>query len=391
MAKRRANNEGSIYQDKKTGKIRVQITAPDGSRPSKRFDDPNAAVAWKTEMIDNINKNKYVVPSVTTVGEYMYQWLEDEIAPPNKRIRTYKGYKNMIDKHLQEIINVPIQNVLPYHIKSKVFSPMRKKGLSESTVLKMYNILHHAFSDAKINKVVQSNIMEEVDRPKPSKAKVKVNTTDATGIKRIIKTAEGHRIYAGIYLIGNTALRLGEILGLQWDRDIIWDENKIRLLEQLQRIDGVGLVFSPLKTDYSYREIDVGDDVMKVLWDERQRQLNNKLLKDSITVICNNKGKPMEPRRFAKEFNEIAKKAGINVHRHGLRHSVASVLIKNGVSAADVSELLGHADEAFTYKQYVHPQKDATKKATSTMHAALNPKKKLVFSKLIRKNNKQPE
>lgn len=56
-----------------------------------------------------------------------------------------------------------------------------------------------------------------------------------------------------------------------------------------------------------------------------------------------------------------------------------------------VSELLGHADEAFTYKQYVHPQKDATKKATSAMHAALNPKKKLVFKKLTIENKKQPE
>ena len=42
-------------------------------------------------------------------------------------------------------------------------------------------------------------------------------------------------------------------------------------------------------------------------------------------------------------------------------------------------------------KQYVHPQKDAIKKTTSVMHTLLNPKKKLVFKKLIRKNNKQPE
>ncbi|WP_223226269.1 tyrosine-type recombinase/integrase [Sporomusa sp. GT1] len=101
--------------------------------------------------------------------------------------------------------------------------------------------------------------------------------------------------------------------------------------------------------------------------------------------------KPLEPRRFAKEFASIAKKAGVNVHRHGLRHSVASVLIDNGVSAADVAALLGHADEAFTYKQYVHPRKDATKKATSAMKAALNPKPKLTFKKLIRVKKEQAE
>lgn len=106
----------------------------------------------------------------------------------------------MINNHLQEIINIPVQEILPYHIKTKVFSIMRKKkNLEESTVLKMYNILHHAFSDAKLNKVVQSNVMDEVDRPKIAKAKAKVNTTNANGIKRLIKAAEGHRIYAGVF------------------------------------------------------------------------------------------------------------------------------------------------------------------------------------------------
>ncbi|HML33905.1 MULTISPECIES: hypothetical protein [Sporomusa] len=71
MAKRRSNNEGSIYPDEK-GRIRVQITAPDGSRPSKRFDNPDDAVTWKNSMLDSINKNKYVAPSKITLGEYIY-------------------------------------------------------------------------------------------------------------------------------------------------------------------------------------------------------------------------------------------------------------------------------------------------------------------------------
>lgn len=45
MPKRRApNNDGSIYEDNEKGDLRVQLTAPDGRRISKRFKSPDAAV-----------------------------------------------------------------------------------------------------------------------------------------------------------------------------------------------------------------------------------------------------------------------------------------------------------------------------------------------------------
>lgn len=96
----------------------------------------------------------------------------------------------------------------------------------------------------------------------------------------------------------------------------------------------------------------------------------------------------MEPRRFKKEFNEIREKAGLPyLTRRGLRHSVASILVDKNVPIPDVAALLGHSDHAFTYKTYVHANRNATKKSAVTISKALSDKKKAPRSK----EKKQPQ
>ena len=63
----------------------------------------------------------------------------------------------------------------------------------------------------------------------------------------------------------------------------------------------------------------------------------------------------MRPRNMQTIFDNILRNAGI-AHKglHALRHTFASMLIRKGVDIKIVSELLGHADVAFTYNRYVH-------------------------------------
>ena len=57
MAKgRAANNDGSIYEDKEKGCHLVQLTAPDGSRISKRFKNSDDAVKWKNNQISRLQQ-----------------------------------------------------------------------------------------------------------------------------------------------------------------------------------------------------------------------------------------------------------------------------------------------------------------------------------------------
>ncbi|WP_333594332.1 site-specific integrase [Anaerospora hongkongensis] len=374
MAKgRAANNDGSIYYDKDTGGCRVQLTAPDGSRIGKRFKDIDEAVKWKNAQISDFNKGKYVAPSKMTFKEWRTQWIEDYIKPKRK-VRTWEDYESHLNNHTAIIDNVLMQEILPYHV-TQVYNAMRKKKLSESTVLKLHSILHNCFKQARINKIILLNPVEDVDRPVALKPKIK--TFDENEIKKFLKTAEGHRIYAGIYIIAHTAVRLGEVLGIRWKEDIKWTEGKIKVQQEIIRSKSKKLSPDSPKTENSVREFYAGENVFDVLRAERQRQLADEDLCNSEYVVCNNKGTPMEPRRFKKEFDEIREKAGLpHLTRRALRHSVASILVDKNVPIPDVSALLGHADHAFTFKTYVHANKNATKKSAATISKALSDKKK---------------
>lgn len=184
-------------------------------------------------------------------------------------------------------------------------------------------------------------------------------------------------------------MRLGEILGIRWS-DINFGEKTLTVAQLLQRTKTNKLSSESPKTETSFRTIYIDDNILDVLVIERQRQLANDDLKNSKYVTCNNKGTPLEPRRFAKEFDEIRTKTGIDITRHGLRHSVASILIDKKVCIPEVAALLGHADQAFTYRTYVHARKDATKKASSVISIALKTKK-IKSRKPIQKNIKKAD
>jgi hypothetical protein len=43
-----------------------------------------------TDLLHHLQRSEYVEPSKLTVGEWLHEWLETAIKPPNKRLRTYE-------------------------------------------------------------------------------------------------------------------------------------------------------------------------------------------------------------------------------------------------------------------------------------------------------------
>ena len=370
MTKRRANNEGTIYEDKEKGGYRVQLTAPDGSRISKRFKDPEEAVTWKNNKLSEFSKKLYVAPQKVTLRQWREDWLEI-YKKPNTKPRTWEEYEGYCERYLKDIDNIEIQKLVGFHI-TKTYNAMRKKKISEATILKLHNILNDMFNQARIDKIIINNPMDDVKRPSPKKKEmVKL---DEDEILKLLKALEGTRIYAGVFLMANTGMRVGEVLGLRW-KDIDFDEGIISISQNLQRSKTKGLAKELPKTESSFRSIYVTDEVLVVLSAEYQRQQADVDLKKSSTVVCNRLAKPLEPRRFAREFDRVRNEIGMNnVTRHALRHALASLLIDNDVPIPEVSALLGHSDQAFTYRTYVHSRKDATKKAAAAISEIFKPK-----------------
>jgi integrase len=73
------------------------------------------------------------------------------------------------------------------------------------------------------------------------------------------------------------------------------------------------------------------------------------------------------------EWRRIAQRAGLpGVRLHDVRHGFASVLAERGVRTELISKVLGHADEGFTLRTYVHPADNALAEVADGIGDALS-------------------
>jgi len=84
------------------------------------------------------------------------------------------------------------------------------------------------------------------------------------------------------------------------------------------------------------------------------RLLNNKPVHQDDLIFSDLEGQPINPNTVTPALSKIAKRAGLNLRLHDLRHTHATMMLKAGVHPKIVSERLGHATVAFTLDTYSH-------------------------------------
>jgi integrase len=149
-------------------------------------------------------------------------------------------------------------------------------------------------------------------------------------------------------LTARLGLRLGEVLGLQWD-----DFDKTAGLLHIRRQWLVSGEYGPPKTAAGVRSIPLPDDLRRDLIDLR---LASKHSQDDHSIFASREGTPLQHRNVAhRGFERAAKETGIGgVSFHDLRHAAASRLIANGLDPVSVAAVLGHGDPNITLKVYAH-------------------------------------
>ncbi len=87
-------------------------------------------------------------------------------------------------------------------------------------------------------------------------------------------------------------------------------------------------------------------------------------------VVVNEMGEPVRPKTYSDGFKRLAAAAGVPVIRlHGARHTALSVMVDNGEPISVVSAWAGHADPAFTLREYVHPTHEGIRAAGAALGA----------------------
>jgi integrase/recombinase XerD len=88
-------------------------------------------------------------------------------------------------------------------------------------------------------------------------------------------------------------------------------------------------------------------------------EMRQKLVSESSALFLNARGNRLSPQGIANVIHELRKAKGIERHitPHMLRHTVATLLLRNGVDIRVVQEFLGHASIATT-QRYTHIAKE---------------------------------
>ena len=331
-------------------------------------------------------------------SEFVDVWKRDygskELAPT-----TYKRYCRMLETRILPYFgHFYINKIRPtdimkfYDLLEKDTQLVRKKDnngsktkkpLSGKTILEHHRLLRAMLHRAVYWQLIVSNPAERVQPPKAKKPKRKSYDDEQTKIllENLEKlTVEDTKYKVAIILTIFTGVRLGELMGLEW-QDVDFRNGIISINRSSQYLSDMGVFTKVPKTESSIREIAIPEFIISLLeeyklWYEEQKSLYGELWTNSDRLFVQADGKPMHPSSISKWFVKYVGTIGLPViNFHGLRHTNASLLVAQNVDIAVVSARLGHAQISTTLDFYVHPLFSHNRKAGYALENLLLPTK----------------
>ena len=325
----------------------------------------------------------FVEPSRVTVAEYLRKWIED-YARPNVSGKTFERYRQIVENDLiPELGPISLHKLEPLQIQNLYAGQLqhgRKKGeggLSAQTVLHCHRVLHKALAQAVRWNLLVANPADRVEPPRVNQKEIQ--PIDEAGAAWLIEVSQGTRLRMPILIAVYTGLRRGEILALRW-QDIDLQAATAVVSRALEYTKERGLVFKAPKSRRGYRPIDLPQTLVAALVAHKTTQdgYREKLgagYHENDLVVCVEDGSVWKPPAFDSSYRQLLRRRKLTGPTfHALRHSNASIMLRNGVDAKVISARLGHSKVSFTLDQYVHlfpgQQKDAASKIDAAMKTA---------------------
>jgi len=298
-----------------------------------RSDAVKALAIRKAEIVQGKFKFKPQKQRIT-FADYVPEFLAH--VQPALKPRTYQRYGTSLRPLLEFFGNYQLADISPWLIEK--YKIQRRDTVTGSTVNRDLACLRRLLNVAVINGRLEQNPFngkQKIEFFRESKRSIKfLDEKQAAALLAECKANEP--LYLFTWLGLNTGMRHGEILALKW-KDVDF-ENSFILLPDTKNGDAQTVPMNQATIDILKKANRYGD-----------------------FVISKKNGDRFQIMR--KVFNSAARRAGLgHVTPHILRHTWATMLVKNGVSLRTVQEL-GRWSSISLVERYAHVADSEAKKA----------------------------
>lgn len=346
------------------------------------------AEAALTEHVRNANRGEFVEPSKSTLGEWLTEWLKKAITPPLKSPATFDSYKRIIETQIgPKLGGIRLQALKPIDIEA-YYGDL--SNLSPSTIQIHHAVLHSALKSAVRNGLVTRNVASLVsNKPRKGSGQDVLDhcwTADEAATFLKAAKAAGPQPAAFYTLALDAGARRGELAAVRW-ADLDLQGGKLTIRRTLLKA-GREPVFGETKTKTS-RTLDLAAETVERLKVHKKHQaeikLRNRQHYTDLGLVfakewgdqhnrADSLGLPLQVNTIGeREFGRLIKAAGVRrIKFHGLRHTVATLMLSAGVPAHVVQRRLGHSKVEMTLGIYAHVlpsmQQDAAAKLAALIH-----------------------
>jgi integrase len=355
---KRGNGEGGITRHKKSGLYMARYMVQTVAGPKRRalYGKTRSEVAAKLSKALADREGGFTYDAgKQTVEEYLTRWLSNSVRD-TVRQRTYERYESIVRMHLAPAIGkVKLKALTPEHVRG-LYREKLDGGLAPRTVLHIHRTLSKALKQATDDGLIPRNAAAPVKPPRPRREEIRPLNREQ--VRALFEAAREDRLEA-LYAVAVTAgLRRGELQGLKWE-DLDLEAGTLQVRRTLSEPRG-GYIFEAPKSGKG-RNIRLTQRATAALREHRKRQLEERirlgtLWQDHSLVFPSGAGTPLSGGNLNRTFKALLKRAGLSsmIRFHDLRHTCATLLLKQGVNPKFVQELLGHRDVSLTLNVYSH-------------------------------------
>lgn len=373
--KKRGHHEGGLYQ-RKDGKWCGAISLgqdSSGRRRRKVFvrdTKAEAKDAMQKEQL-RIAGGGSIDPSNATLGLFMEEWLE-KIVKHTTQPNTYRAYEISARVHVlgTRLAKMKLRAITPLIIQA-FYAELADNGISGRVREGVHLVLSMALDVAQKQGHIVANPCAVVDKPRREKREMKV--WDQTQAIAFMNEARQDRLWALYALAISTGISEGELFGLKWT-DIDLDAKTVSVQRSLVEIAGK-ITEGPPKTKNRLRRIDLPELAVEALKKHRRLMLAEGNAAATY-VFCDTEGGPLRKSNMTRRsFYRLIEQAGVTrIRFHDLRHTCATLLLKEGVHPKVVQERLGHANISVTLDIYSHVLPGMQRDASDRIDGVLKPR-----------------